>query len=205
MCGALARERRACLEALARPGRGPPRPRLGAGVPPGCAGWRWRADETPPRGGAALASGQRRPPTLGPRTRQAPAGHQAGGPPPTASRRSHRRSGRAPALPLTPGDGRKKLANSGSPFLTSAVIATPKLRRGPHGTDSRLPQSVRCGPSPPAPCSVGYAHDIAGGREIVQSTWALASWPLAQRANGPPWGLATRESLHSRHHRYLSG
>ena len=29
---------------------------------------------------------------------------------------------------------------------------TPKLRRGPHGTDLRLPQNVRCGPSPPAPC-----------------------------------------------------
>src|SRR5262245_32635476 len=49
---------------------------------------------------------------------------------------------------------------------------TPKLRRGPQGTDSRLPHNVRCGPSPPALCSVRHTHDtpLPGPPPALRST-----------------------------------
>src|SRR5262249_25855486 len=49
---------------------------------------------------------------------------------------------------------------------------TPKRRRGPQGTDSRLPHHVRCGPSPPALCSVRHTHDtpLPGPPPALRST-----------------------------------
>jgi hypothetical protein len=46
----------------------------------------------------------------------------------------------------------KKPTLESPPLPRRAGHRTPKLRRGPHGTDPRLPQNGRCGPSPPAPC-----------------------------------------------------
>jgi transposase len=59
------------------------------------------SDETPPRGGVTLDGVKRRPQTLGPRARPAPAGGLEGGRHPPAIRRIDRRLCRAPAVPRT--------------------------------------------------------------------------------------------------------
>src|SRR5215470_17881343 len=57
------------------------------------------------------------------------------------------------SLLLTPPLGAERLTPRSATFrrlslpsMTACTAHTPKLRRGPHGTDPRLPQSVRCGP-----------------------------------------------------------
>jgi hypothetical protein len=78
----------------------------------------------------------------------------------------------------------RQTSKSCAPLLTSAVIATPKLRRGPQGTNSHLPKSVQLWP-------VASSASLGRFRSAILATDTLTQYdtPGAQRPESPPMSM----------------